>query len=185
MKSVLSPSKLSGYTREFRAKLDTLKAEKCFLQSKTVNVEVRDANLSELFIFYDNAFFGGQLEGKVMLEWSIRMTQCAGICYCSQFDTTGKGTFCTVRLSKKLLMYRTHSNLLETLLHELIHAFLFVTKPRYARNDGVDGHGPAFIQKMTEINDITNLHLSVYHSFSDEVKNCQEHVWICDGKCGF
>jgi predicted SprT family Zn-dependent metalloprotease len=82
-------------------------------------------------------------------------------------------------------MYRTHSNLLETLLHELIHAYLFLTKPKYARNDGVDGHGPAFIRKMTEINDITSLHLSVYHSFSDEVRNCQEHVWICDGKCGY
>jgi hypothetical protein len=74
MKSVLSPSKLSAYPGEFRAKLETLKAEKSFLQSKSVNVEVRDANLSELFIFYDNAFFDCQLEGKVILEWSVRMT---------------------------------------------------------------------------------------------------------------
>jgi hypothetical protein len=43
--------------------------------------------------------------------------------------------------------------LLETLLHELIHAFLFVSKIRYERKDGVDGHGPDFISKMCEIND--------------------------------
>lgn len=60
---------------------------------------------------------------------------------------------CTVRLSKSLLQYRSYNELLETLLHELIHAFLFVSKIRYERKDGVDGHGPDFISKMCEIND--------------------------------
>ena len=80
------------------------------------------------------------------------MTMCAGICYCSQVDKQGKGLFCTVRLSFKILQYRSFENLLETLLHELIHAFMFLTKTKYARNDGVDGHGPDFIQKMIEVN---------------------------------
>ncbi len=62
-------------------------------------------------------------------------------------------------------MYRTLENLLETLLHELVHAYLFLTKTRYARDDGVDGHGPDFIFKMLEINETTGLKLSVYHSF--------------------
>jgi hypothetical protein len=75
-------------------------------------------------------------------------------------------------------------NLLETLLHELIHAFLFLTKNKFDRRDGEDGHGPDFIEKMLEINEMTGLKLSVYHSFHDEVDRSREHVWLCDGKCG-
>ena len=73
--------------------------------------------------------------------------------------------------------------MLETLLHELIHAWLFVTKTRHTRNDGADGHGPDFIEKMQEINEITGLKLSVYHGFRDEVEQMRKHVWLCNGKC--
>ena len=61
------------------------------------------------------------------------------------------------------------NELLETLLHELIHAYLFVTKDQKSRRIGHDGHGPDFIEKMLEINEVTGLQLSVYHSFRDEV----------------
>ena len=64
----------------------------------------------------------------------------------------------------------------------MIHAFLFVTKDRYTRNDGADGHGPDFIEKMLEINETTGLHLTVYHTFRDEVDLAREHVWLCNGK---
>ena len=83
--------------------------------------------------------------------------------------STGLGLFCVVRLSKPLLQYRALNELLETLLHELIHAWLFVTKTRHTRNDGADGHGPDFIEKMLEINETTGLKLSVYHTFLNEV----------------
>jgi predicted SprT family Zn-dependent metalloprotease len=95
---------------------------------------------------------------------------------------TGQALFCTVRLSRPLLNYRTLENLQETLLHEMIHAWLFLTKSRHSRDDGVDGHGPDFIEKMIEINATTGLRLSVYHQFDDEVDRCREHVWLCDGK---
>ena len=86
------------------------------------------------------------------------MTQCAGICYLTDYrKSSGLGTFCTVRLSKPLLKYRSLNELLETLLHELIHAWLFVTKSKRNRNDGKDGHGPAFVEKMLEINEVTGL----------------------------
>ena len=74
-----------------------------------------------------------------------------------------------MRLSKPLLKYRSHEELLETLLHEMIHAWLFVTKTRHTRNDGSDGHGPDFIEKMLEVNMMTGLRLSVYHTFVNEV----------------
>ena len=79
------------------------------------------------------------------------------------------GTFCVVRLSKPLLKYRSFDELLETLLHELIHAWLFLTKDRKTRDIGRDGHGPDFLAKMNEINNTTGLRLSVYHGFRDEV----------------
>ena len=74
-----------------------------------------------------------------------------------------------VRLSKPLLKYRSLDELLETLLHELIHAWLFLTKDRRTRDIGRDGHGPDFLAKMKEINNTTGLRLSVYHGFRDEV----------------
>ena len=89
-----------------------------------------------------------------------------------------------MRLSRKLLQYRSKEELLETLLHELIHAYLFLTKDKYERKDGTDGHGPDFIKKMVEINNVTGLKLSVYHTFHDEVDRNREHVWLCNGKCG-
>ena len=64
------------------------------------------------------------------------MTSCAGICY---YD---KGV-CRINLSKPLLKLRKEHELLETLIHEMIHAHLFMTKPSYSR-DGTDGHGKDF-----------------------------------------
>ena len=97
-------------------------------------------------------------------------------------QSSGLGLFCTVRLSRPLLRYRSYNELLETLLHELIHAWLFVTKTRHTRNDGADGHGPDFIDKMLEINNVTGLSLSVYHRFVDEVDKARKHVWLCNGR---
>lgn len=44
---------------------------------------------------------------------------------------------------------RPRSDLIETLLHEMIHAFLFVTN----NNTDHDGHGPNFHEHMDRIND--------------------------------
>lgn len=148
-----------------------------------MNPEIEATNIHELFAFYDQAFFNGALDGKVLLEWSDKMTQCAGLCYLTDYrKSSGLGLFCTVRLSKPLLKYRSVNELLETLLHELIHAFLFVTKDRRSRDIGDDGHGPDFIEKMLEINEVTGLRLSVYHTFSNEVDQARKHVWLCNGK---
>ena len=73
--------------------------------------------------------------------------------------------------------------MLETLLHELIHAYLFLTKDKYERKDGEDGHGKDFLELMKKINQVTGLKLSVYHTFHDEVDLSREHVWLCPGKC--
>jgi len=69
-----------------------------------VNTEILNVDIHEWFLFYDASFFNNSLDGKVLLEWSERMTQCAGICYLTnQRLSSGQGTFCTVRLSRPLL----------------------------------------------------------------------------------
>ena len=50
------------------------------LKNLEVNKKVLDADIHQLFLYYNMAFFNGTLDA-VMLEWSKKMTLCAGICY--------------------------------------------------------------------------------------------------------
>ena len=68
---------------------------------------------------------------------------------------------------------------METLLHEMIHAFLFVTD----NNRDRDGHGPEFHKHMYRINAATGAAISVYHTFHDEVALYKQHWWRCSGPC--
>ena len=128
----------------------------------------------ELFRFYNPFFFYGKLDA-CFVRWSKRMTLCAGTC---QYNSPGT---CTITLSESLLQFRTNDEIKETLLHEMIHAYLFVTNPKAAAAG--DGHGPEFLALMHHINSVTGLHLSVYHNFIDEVNHFRKHVWKCDGPC--
>lgn len=69
--------------------------------------------------------------------------------------------------------------MVETLLHEMIHAYLFVTQ----NNRDRDGHGPEFHKHMYRINAATGASISVYHSFHDEVALYKQHWWRCNGPC--
>lgn len=55
---------------------------------------------------------------------------------------------CSITLSEPLLKLRPRKDLVETLLHEMIHAYLFVTN----NNQDRDGHGPEFHKHMYRIN---------------------------------
>lgn len=102
------------------------------------------------------------------------MTRCAGICYFHRRDR-----FCTIRLSEKLLQFRPRSDLIDTLLHEMIHAYLFVTNG----NKGRDAHGEPFIAHMNRINSKAGTSITISHSFIREVDYFQTHVWKCNGPC--
>jgi len=52
------------------------------------------------------------------------MTMCAGTCTHSAVGS------CTITLSEPLLQYRNANELKETLLHEMIHGYLFLTNPK-------------------------------------------------------
>jgi hypothetical protein len=79
------------------------------------------------------------------------------------------------------LKFRPFEDLVNTLLHEMIHAFLFVTR----RVAGRDGHGDAFTTLMDEINSKAGTSITVYHNFTDEVDFYRVHVWRCTGQCRF
>jgi len=126
-----------------------------------------------LFQAYNSAYFHGAL-GGVECRWSLRMTLCAGLCVYES-----RGGYCSVRLSEPLLKFRPQSDLVDTLLHEMIHAFLFVTSNDRDR----DAHGPRFLAHMRRINAAAGTSISVHHSFLDEVDHYRTHVWQCTGPC--
>ena len=80
-------------------------------------------DIHSLFVQFDQRFFWNSL-GMVELEWSKRMYTCAGICY---YQRRGPYEQCNIRLSQPLLALRPRGDLVNTLIHEMIHAFLFVT----------------------------------------------------------
>ena len=91
MKTVISREILAQtHSKQFMARYDTLTAQKQMLKNTLqLNKQVDECDIHELFAFYDQAFFHGKLDGKVLLEWSTRMTMCAGICYCQSLNSQG------------------------------------------------------------------------------------------------
>lgn len=129
-------------------------------------------DIHALFQLFDAQYFSSRL-ASVEVRWSPRMTLCAGICVWS------RGGYCSIRLSEPLLQFRPRSDLINTLLHEMIHAYLFLTNGVQDR----DGHGPSFVSHMERINRQAGTTITIYHSFHDEVDYHRQHVWLCDGPC--
>lgn len=132
-------------------------------------------DVTSMFKRFDDKFFSNKLK-CVELEWSKKMYSCAGICY-SRRNRFGMSV--TIRLSEPLLKLRSRKNLVETLLHEMIHAYCFVLGIR----EGNGGHGPNFVRMMQNINKVAGTNITVYHTFHDEVNEYKKHVWRCNGIC--
>jgi predicted SprT family Zn-dependent metalloprotease len=127
-------------------------------------------DIRAMFVEFDKLYFWSRL-GSCLVEWSKRMTICAGIFY-----LRGGGV---IRLSEPLLKFRPRKDLVETLLHEMIHAYLYLTRNFKDRGD----HGDEFKSHMNRINSAARTNISVYHSFHDEVNFQRQHVWRCNGAC--
>ncbi|NWX51352.1 SPRTN protein, partial [Steatornis caripensis] len=130
-------------------------------------------DVRSLFVQFNETLFWGRL-AAVEVSWSPRMTLCAGVC---RYE--GKGGMCSIRLSEPLLKLRPRKDLVETLLHEMIHALLFVTNNDKDR----DSHGPEFRKHMRRINRLTGANITIAHSFHDEVDLYRQHWWRCNGPC--
>ncbi|KAM6324211.1 DNA-dependent metalloprotease SPRTN [Aegotheles albertisi] len=130
-------------------------------------------DLHGLFVQFNESLFWGRL-AAVEVSWSKRMTLCAGVC---RYE--GKGGMCSIRLSEPILKLRPRKDLVETLLHEMIHALLFVTNNDKDRQS----HGPEFCKHMHRINRLTGANVTICHDFYDEVDLYRQHWWRCNGPC--
>ncbi|KAK3895537.1 hypothetical protein Pcinc_000775 [Petrolisthes cinctipes] len=129
----------------------------------------------EEFQEFNDKYFEGRLN-HVRLSWSSKMTLCAGK---TIYRKRGHHSSCTIRLSQPLLSQRPHSDTVNTLLHEMIHAYLHITEGHNYR----DSHGPQFRKHMNRINSLHGSRVTIYHSFRREVDMYRVHVYRCDGPC--
>ncbi|XP_016660598.1 sprT-like domain-containing protein Spartan [Acyrthosiphon pisum] len=139
--------------------------------------EMLDPNpdIHGLFLAFNRQYFWSKLD-SVMIQWSKRMTVCAGLC-------RYENGFCSISLSEPLLKLRPRKDLVETLLHEMIHAYLFLTNNKDHKNR--DGHGPEFCKHMYRINAAAGTKISIYHDFHEEVNVYKIHWWKCNGPCQY
>jgi len=115
---------------------------------------------------------------------TCRTCSCAGICELSKDPSTGKFTRIRLKLSTPLLQYRPRSDTVNTLLHEAIHAYFFITTSwHHSRGDDGTGHGTGFQLLADAINNHGNYEVTIYHTFHDEVDSYRTHVWQCSGPC--
>lgn len=125
-----------------------------------------------LFSHYNEKHFSSKLT-NVYVEFSTRMTLCAGTC-----TYRGPVGGCRIALSEPLLKLRPSSDLRSTLLHEMIHAHLF---NKGISRDGPDGHGPLFMDMANRINAVepSDIRITPYHTFNSEVEHYRTHHWKC------
>ncbi|XP_057323033.1 DNA-dependent metalloprotease SPRTN [Microplitis mediator] len=143
------------------------------LIDETLEIIDPTPNVYTMFVQFNEKFFWNELVA-VQVRWSTRMTTCAGTC---SFHPRNRE--CVISLSAPLLKLRPRKDLVETLLHEMIHGYLFVTN----NNRDRDGHGPEFCKHMERINREAGTKITIYHDFHDEVRLYQQHWWRCNGPC--
>uniref|UniRef100_A0A336MNS3 CSON002501 protein n=1 Tax=Culicoides sonorensis TaxID=179676 RepID=A0A336MNS3_CULSO len=138
--------------------------------------EVIDPNpdIKKLKIDLDFKFFEGRLK-NVEVIWSSRLFRASGVCHCRRYSRIF-GESCLIRLSELLLKFRSRKEIIETLLHEMIHAYLFFKKIP-------DNHGYYFHYYANKINSLAGTNIQVYHQFIDEVKFYERYIFRCDGIC--
>ena len=142
-------------------------------------------DIHELFALYNTLYFRSLLLPRVEVSWSPRLTLCAGICELVRDPNNGnKLTRIRLKLSEPLLKFRPRSDVIDTLLHEAIHAYFFVTTSwRHSRGEDGTGHGEGFLMLADAVNNHGGYGVSVFHTFHDEVDSYRTHVWECSGPC--
>ena len=104
------------------------------------NKKVLEVDIHSLFVEFSSKYFNGTLHrSSCLVEWSNRMTSCAGLCI------RNSDTSIVIRLSRPLLKYRSIKELHETLLHEMIHSYNFLMKIETFDDYKTGGHGNVYI----------------------------------------
>ncbi|CAL8128909.1 unnamed protein product [Orchesella dallaii] len=123
-------------------------------------------DITHLFSLYDKEFFDGKLVGRVNVEWSQAPRMSSFVGYTEYFFYQNGHRTCTIQLSEPLLSLRPRKDLVQTLLHEMIHAYLWIVEHNPDRHEE---HGPRFFEWMNWINNLTGTEISVDHTFDKEV----------------
>ena len=127
-------------------------------------------NVEHLLRLFDQRFFNSSLqEGGVTVHWSRHMTLSAGLC---QYFPKQKR--CVIKLSIPLVKEAPRKDFVQTLLHEMIHAHLFLS----GQDDSHEEHGPLFTHHMARINTLGHCYVTLKHTFP-----IKWHIWKCDGSC--
>jgi hypothetical protein len=142
-------------------------------------------DLPAFFAHYAELYFGGlEALGGVSVEWSsARMTLCGG-------TTERVPGGARIKLSRPLLSLRPLRDLKDVLLHEMIHAEIFL---KHGGDDEPTGHGTRFMAAAARINASADprdharpaggYQISVHHDWLAEVEHFRQHHWRC-GRCG-
>ena len=174
IQSFASPDDLSKEQQDAKKRIDEItKSEDPFI------------DIYDLFKYCNVLYFRSLLVPRVEVSWSPRLTLCAGICELVRDPKNGnKFTRIRLKLSEPLLRYRSRTDVIDTLLHEAIHAYFFVTTDwKHVRGDDGTGHGPSFLLLVDAVNSHGGYGVSVFHTFHDEVDSYRTHVWQCSGVC--
>ena len=115
-----------------------------------------------------------------LLEILFLLFSAAGVC---EYRTARNG-ICTIRLSESLLKFRPRRDIIHTLLHEMIHAFLNVTHNRDPPEVNYS-HGENFVREMRRVNSEAGTNVTIFHNFSAEVALYAVYVWRCNGPCRY
>ena len=126
-------------------------------------------NIQKLFREFDNRFFDGYLtDMEVKLKWAGNLYSTAG----KYFHRTK-----TIHLASRLFEQRPRADLVETMLHEMIHSYVHQKKLPSA--DG--SHGKSFKSLMNRINKIAGTNITIRHGWNAEVRALKKYHWKCTG----
>lgn len=128
--------------------------------------------LAPLFIQMNSRFFNNEIP-SIPVEWSTRMTRSAGIFWWKRYPS--QRLECGIRLSAPLLAHRPCTDILATLTHEMIHAWIALHV-----QDLHHGHGPLFRRKLECINrQSPSFRVTRHHRFLAEVQQHMRYRWDC------
>lgn len=130
------------------------------------------------FICFDRALYHPLYLINLPRRQSLTSRVLVGICELVREPNNGnKYSRVRLKLSEPLLKYRPRSDVLNTLLHESIHAYFFITTSwRHSRGDDGTGHGSGFLLLADAINNHGGYEITVYHTFHDEVDSYRTHI---------
>lgn len=138
-------------------------------------LETLDPNpdIYQLYIEFDYKYFDAFLQSTPLrIGWSNTFFTVAG-----QFQSHKDGFHSpTVLLSENLLSLRPRRDLVETLLHEMIHAYIYLKRIK-----DTNSHGVQFCKHMKRINERSGTNITIYHNFHAEVSALRKYVWRCNG----